>query len=78
MEKSFQKQYRQYFNLISAKSVITPTSFGNQKGIRIDRILELELKEGTPEIREAIGKTLKLENNYKYHKLDQFGNYLFK
>ena len=57
--------------------MITPTSFGNQKGIRIDRILELKLKEDSAEVRRAAGKTLKIENNYKYYRLDKNGNGLF-
>jgi len=45
--------------------VFSPTEFGNQKGLRIDRILELQLKDSL-EVLHNSGKTLMLEVMYKY------------
>jgi hypothetical protein len=46
--------------------VFSPTEFGNQKGLRIDRVLELQLNDSLEVLHNA-GKTLKLENIYKYN-----------
>jgi len=36
--------YGGYLKLIKTKLVFSPTEFGNQKGLRIDRILEIQLR----------------------------------
>lgn len=41
MEVQFQEAYADYFNLIDTQLIITPTQFGNQKGIRIDRLMQI-------------------------------------
>jgi hypothetical protein len=54
--------------------VITETEFGQQKGIRIDRLLEVSLKENSPDVNRNHGKTFKIENAYKYLMVDPWGN----
>ena len=41
MEERFKTTYRDYFNFIKSKIVIGPTEFGQLRGIRIDRIMEI-------------------------------------
>lgn len=41
METQFQERYGCFMQLIKTKLVFSPTEFGNQKGMRIDRILEI-------------------------------------
>jgi len=41
MEERFKTTYHDYFNFIKSKIVIGPTEFGQLRGIRIDRIMEI-------------------------------------
>ena len=74
MEQQFQAVYSEFLNIEKAKNVISETSFGNQKGIRIDRLLEVSLLENSVEVSRNSGKTLMLETLYKYKKCDPQGN----
>ena len=74
MEGRFRTIYRDYFNFIKAKIVIGPTEFGHLKGIRIDRIMEIQLKEDSPDVLRNAGKTFKIENEFKYQDTDRNGN----
>jgi hypothetical protein len=65
MEKSFQDKYYDLLTLVKSKTVVTRTQFGNQKGLRIDRIFEIQLKDSA-EVSRRSGGTLKLENMYRY------------
>jgi hypothetical protein len=48
---------------------MTPAQFSKKKGIRIDRVLEIELLDNQ-EVSKLEGQSLKLENMYKYMKQD--------
>lgn len=75
MEAKFKEIYKDYFSFIKAKIVIGPTEFGHLRGIRIDRIMEIQLKEDSPDVLRNAGKTLKLENVFKYEQgTDHNGN----
>jgi len=74
MENRFRTMYKDYFNFIKAKIVIGPTEFGHMKGIRIDRIMEIQLKEDSPDVLRNAGKTFKIENEFKYQDADRNGN----
>jgi hypothetical protein len=74
MESKFKSTYSDYFNIIKAKIVIGPTEFGHLKGIRIDRIMEIQLKEDSPDVLRNAGKTFKIENEFKYQDTDRNGN----
>ena len=74
MENRFISMYKDYFNFIKAKIVIGPTEFGQLKGIRIDRIMEIQLKEDSPDVIRNAGKTFKIENEFKYQDTDRNGN----
>lgn len=67
--------YSHFFNFYKAKIVIGPTEFGIQKGLRIDRIMEIQLKYDSYEVTRNDGKTLKIENVYKYLDYDIYGNH---
>lgn len=54
--------------------MFSPTEFGNQKGLRIDRILEIQLRTDSFQLMQDTGKTLKLENMYRYKVQDSQGN----
>ena len=66
MEEQFAEIYRDYLVLKKTKLVFSPTEFGKQRGIRIDRIMELQIKENSPDVSRNRGKTLKLEIVYRY------------
>lgn len=74
MESRFRAMYNDYFNFIKAKIVIGPTEFGHLRGIRIDRIMEIQLKEDSPDVLRNAGKTFKIENEYRYQDTDRNGN----
>lgn len=73
MEKSFQDKYYDLLTLVKSKTAVTRTQFGNQKGLRIDRIFEIQLKDSA-EVSRRSGGTLKLENMYRYQEADAYGN----
>lgn len=62
--------YEGYLLLIKTKLNFSPTQFGNQKGMRIDRIMEIQIKNDSIDILRNAGKTLKLENMYRYQAQD--------
>lgn len=74
MEKKFQQSYRDYLVVERTKTVITQTEFGHQKGIRIDRLIEVSLKEDSPDVQRNHSKTFKIENAYRYKHMDIWGN----
>ena len=74
MEERFKTTYHDYFNFIKSKIVIGPTEFGHLRGIRIDRIMEIQLKENSPDVLRNAGKTFKIENEYRYQDTDRHGN----
>ena len=70
----------EYFTLTHSNVVFSPTAFGKQKGLRVDRIMELQLKsfrdtafgkENSPEVMRAVYKTIKLDCLYSYHAGDR-------
>ena len=65
-DKFFSSGYSDYFDLVGAKFVVGPTEFGKQRGLRIDRIMEIRLKEDSIAMRRNAGKTFKIECAYRY------------
>jgi len=66
MEVGFEEQYHEFLHIAKKRLVFSQTEFGNQKGIRIDRILELQLKDSLDVLHNS-GKTLQLSVAYKYN-----------
>lgn len=64
IQEKFLQACGDYFDLTHSSIVFSPTAFGKQKGLRIDRIMELQLKENSPEVRRSVYKTIKLECLY--------------
>ena len=73
-EKFLNSGYSDYFEIKSARVVLGPTSFGKQKGIRIDRIMEVTIKENSPDVHRNLYRTIKVECAYKYGDADMHGN----
>jgi len=66
LETGFTQMYNEFLTVINRRLVFTPTEFGNSKGLRIDTLLEIQLKEDSPEVMHHAGQTLKLETIYRY------------
>jgi hypothetical protein len=66
MEDGFNQQYKDYLTIKNKRFVFSPVEFSNYRGLRIDRILEIELKEKSPEVMYNAGRTFKMENIHKY------------
>lgn len=66
MEADFINQYIDYVEIKNKRLVFSPAEFGHDKGIRVDRILEFELLERSPEVCYNVGRTFKIENLYQY------------
>jgi len=66
MEDGFVKQYHEFLTIKNQRLVFSPTEFSNYKGLRIDRILEIELIEKSPEVMYNVGRTFKMENIHCY------------
>ena len=45
IEIKLYERYKDLFKFYKTKIVFGPTDFGNQKGVRIDRIMTLELRD---------------------------------
>lgn len=58
--------YSDFLNVKNKKLVYSTAQFGGQKGLRIDLIMELQLKEDNIELILNAGKTFKIENMYRY------------
>lgn len=66
MEDGFILQYREFLTIKNKRLVFSPTEFSNYKGLRIDRILEVELKEYSPEVMYNAGRTFKIESMHSF------------
>lgn len=73
-DKFINSGYADYFEICNAKLVVGPTEFGRQRGLRIDRIIEMRLKEDSADVRRHAGKTFKIECAYRYREEDMNGN----
>lgn len=66
MEDGFIYQYHEYLTIKNKRLVFSPTEFSNYKGLRIDRILEIELKEVSPEVMYNAGRTFRMESMHTF------------
>jgi hypothetical protein len=69
MENNFRSTYSDFLQIERVRTEVTPTEFGHQKGIRIDRLLEISLLNNS-QVTSNSGKTLHIGNAYSYQPLD--------
>ena len=73
-DKFIESGYSDYFDFVGAKLVVGPTEFGRQRGLRVDRIMEIRLKEDSADLKRHAGHTFKIECAYRYLEQDMNGN----
>eukprot|EP00347_Sterkiella_histriomuscorum_P003477 403364148 len=63
IETAFVNKYSKYLNFIRSFNSATPINFCNQRGVRLDRVLQCEI---TQSMVQMINQTLRIGNSFEY------------